>query len=183
MANKLALPKLGPTGKKVATGAAVAGVLTLAGIGISKVSKQAEQKRVLSAEGEMDKKYPFSQSCSEMRNTLKSAKLALAQLESESGGNAGAKRVRARNTAALKGRIAEIENYSLSLDCSSLSLPPQNEQGYIVDESGNLVLDGKGNPIPAENSSMGSNMTKYLLYGVAGVILLVVFSNLMRKKD
>ena len=177
----MALPKLGPTGKKIATGAAIAGGLTLAGIGIS---KKAEQKRVLSAEGEMDKKYPFSQSCSEMRNTLKSAKLALAQLEAESGGNAGAKRVRARNIAALKGRIVEIENYSQSLDCGSSSLPPtQNEQGYIVDESGNLVLDGKGNPIPAGNTSMGSNTTKYLLYGVAGVILLVVFSNLMSKKD
>jgi hypothetical protein len=85
------MAKLGPTGKKIATGAAVAGVLTLAGIGISKVSKQAEQKRVLSTEGDMDKKYPFSENCSEMRNILKSAKLALAQLESESGGNAGAK--------------------------------------------------------------------------------------------
>jgi hypothetical protein len=157
----MALPKLGPTGKKIATGAAVAGVLTLAGIGIS---KQAERKRVLSTEGDMDKKYPFSENCLEMQNILKSAKLALAQMESESGGNAGAKRVRARQIAALKGRIVEIEKYSLSLDCSS-SLLPSEELGQEA---------------PASKTS---NTTKYLLYGVAGVILLVVFSNLMRKKD
>ena len=157
----MALPKLGTTGKKIATGAAIAGGLTLAGIGIS---KKAEQKRVLSAEGEMDKKYPFSENCLEMQNTLKSAKLALAQLEAESGGNAGAKRVRARNVAALKGRIVEIEKYALSLDCSSSVLPNEG-----------LVQEGS---TPAT-----SNTTKYLLYGVAGVILLVVFSNLMSKKD
>ena len=157
----MALPKLGPTGKKIATGAAVAGVLTLAGIGIS---KQAERKRVLSTEGDMDKKYPFSENCLEMQNILKSAKLALSQMESESGGNAGAKRVRARQIAALKGRIVEIEKYSLSLDCSNLLLSNEG----LVQES------------PASTTS---NTTKYLLYGVAGVILLVVFSNLMRKKD
>jgi hypothetical protein len=157
----MALPKLGPTGKKIATGAAVAGVLTLAGIGIS---KKAERKRVLSTEGDMDKKYPFSENCLEMQNILKSAKLALSQMESESGGDAGAKRVRARQIAALKGRIVEIEKYSLSLDCSNLLLSNEG----LVQES------------PASTTS---NTTKYLLYGVAGVILLVVFSNLMRKKD
>jgi hypothetical protein len=157
----MALPKLGPTGKKIATGAAVAGVLTLAGIGIS---KNAERKRVLSTEGDMDKKYPFSENCLEMQNILKSAKLALSQMESESGGDAGAKRVRARQIAALKGRIVEIEKYSLSLDCSNLLLSNEG----LVQES------------PASTTS---NTTKYLLYGVAGVILLVVFSNLMRKKD
>ena len=155
------MAKLGPTGKKIATGAAVAGVLTLAGIGIS---KNAERKRVLSTEGDMDKKYPFSENCLEMQNILKSAKLALSQMESESGGDAGAKRVRARQIAALKGRIVEIEKYSLSLDCSNLLLSNEG----LVQES------------PASTTS---NTTKYLLYGVAGVILLVVFSNLMRKKD
>ena len=104
----MALPKLGPTGKKIATGAAVAGVLTLAGIGIS---KQAERKRVLSTEDDMQKKYPFSENCLEMQKINNSAKLALAQLESESGGSAGAKRVRARNVEALKRRIVEIEKY------------------------------------------------------------------------
>ena len=156
----MALPKLGPTGKKIATGAAVAGVLTLAGIGIS---KQAERKRVLSTEGDMDKKYPFSENCLEMQNILKSAKLALSQMESESGGNAGAKRVRARQIAALKGRIVEIEKYIPNLDCSQAVLNPD--------------------ALPQEAPAATSNVTKYLLYGVAGVILLVVFSNLMRKKD
>lgn len=152
---------LGPTGKKIAVGAAVAGGLTLAGIGLA---KSAEQKRVLAAEGEMDKKYPFSEDCLEMQHILKTAKLSLAQMEAESGGNAGAKRVRARNIAALKKRIVEIENYLPNLDCSKAIIAP----------------DGlpQGTPAPAT-----SNTTKYLLYGVAGVILLVVFSNLMKKKD
>ena len=149
---------LGPKGKKIAIGAAVAGGLTLAGIGIA---KKAEQKRVLSTEDDMQKKYPFSENCLEMKKINNSAKLSLAQLEAESGGNAGAKRVRARQIAALKSRIVEIEKYIPNLDCSQADLPP----------------DGSTQEAPA------SNMTKYLLYGVAGVILLVVFSNLMKKKD
>jgi hypothetical protein len=156
----MALPKLGPTGKKIATGAAVAGVLTLAGIGIS---KQAERKRVLSTEDEMQKKYPFSENCLEMQKINNSAKLALAQMESESGGNAGTKRVRARQVAALKARIIEIEKYIPSLDCSQAVLNPD--------------------ALPQDAPAATSNTIKYLLYGVAGVILLVVFSNLMRKKD
>jgi len=156
----MALPKLGPTGKKIATGAAVAGVLTLAGIGIS---KQAERKRVLSTEDEMQKKYPFSENCLEMQKINNSAKLALAQMESESGGNAGTKRVRARQIAALKARIIEIEKYIPSLDCSQAVLNPD--------------------ALPQDAPAATSNTTKYLLYVVAGVILLVVFSNLMRKKD
>ena len=157
----MALPKLGPTGKKIATGAAVAGVLTLAGIGISNA---AERKRVLAADADMDKKYPFSESCLEMQHILKTAKLSLAQLEAESGGNAGAKRVRARNVEALKKRIIELETYIPNLDCSKAVLAP----------------DGLPEATPAQQTS---NTTKYLLYGIAGVILLVVFSNLMRKKD
>ena len=149
---------LGPKGKKKAIGAAVAGGLTLAGIGIA---KKAEQKRVLSTEDDMQKKYPFSENCLEMKKINNSAKLSLAQLEAESGGNAGAKRVRARQIAALKSRIVEIEKYIPNLDCSQADLPP----------------DGSTQEAPA------SNMTKYLLYGVAGLILLVVFSNLMKKKD
>ena len=149
---------LGPKGKKIAIGAAVAGGLTLAGIGIS---KNAEKKRVLSTEDDMQKKYPFSENCLEMKKINNSAKLSLAQLEAESGGNAGAKRVRARQIAALKSRIVEIEKYIPNLDCSQADLPP----------------DGSTQEAPA------SNMTKYLLYGVAGLILLVVFSNLMKKKD
>ena len=154
----MALPKLGPTGKKIAIGAAVAGGLTLAGIGIS---KNAEKKRVLSTEDDMQKKYPFSENCLEMKKINNTAKLSLAQLEAESGGNAGAKRVRARQIAALKGRIIEIEKYLPNLDCSQAVL----------------------NPDVLTQEAPASNMTKYLLYGVAGVILLVVFSNLMKKKD
>jgi len=156
----MALPKLGPTGKKIAIGAAVAGGLTLAGIGIA---KKAEQKRVLSTEDDMQKKYPFSENCLEMQKINNSAKLALAQLESESGGSNGAKRVRARQIAALKGRIVEIEKYIPNLDCSQAVLGPDS--------------------LPEAAPAQTSNVTKYLLYGVVGVILLVVFSNLMKKKD
>lgn len=149
---------LGPKGKKIAIGAAVAGGLTLAGIGIA---KNAEKKRVLSTEDDMQKKYPFSENCLEMQKINNSAKLALAQLDAESGGNAGAKRVRARQIAALKSRIVEIEKYIPNLDCSQAVL----------------------NPDVLTQEAPASNMTKYLLYGVAGLILLVVFSNLMKKKD
>ena len=151
---------LGPKGKKIAIGAAVAGGLTLAGIGIA---KKAEQKRVMSTEDDMQKKYPFSENCLEMKKINNSAKLSLAQLEAESGGNAGAKRVRARQIAALKGRIVEIEKYIPNLDCSQAVLNPD--------------------ALPQEAPAATSNVTKYLLYGVAGLFLLVVFSNLIKKKD
>lgn len=154
------MPLLGPTGKKIAIGAAVAGGLTLAGIGIA---KNAEQKRVLSAEDDMKKKYPFSENCLEMQHIYKTAKLTLAQLEAESGGDAGAKRVRARNAAALKKRIIELENYIPNLDCSKAVLAP----------------DG----LPQGAVTASFNVTKYLLYGVGGIILFVVFYNLMKKKD
>ena len=84
-------------------------------------------------------------------------------MESESGGSSGAKRVRARQIAALKGRIVEIEKYIPNLDCSQAVLNPD--------------------ALPQDAPAATSITTKYLLYGVAGVILLVVFSNLMRKKD
>ena len=151
---------LGPTGKKIAIGAAVAGGLTLAGIGIA---KNAEQKRVLATEDDIKKKYPFSENCLEMQHIYKTAKLYLAQLEAESGGNAGAKRIRARNVAALKKRIVEIETYIPNLDCSQAVLAP----------------DG----LPQAAPSTTSNVTKYLLYGVAGIVLLIVFSNIMKKID
>jgi hypothetical protein len=99
-----------------------------------------------------------------MQHILKTAKLSLAQLEAESGGNAGAKRVRARNVEALKKRIIELETYIPNLDCSKAILAP----------------DGLPEATPAQQTS---NTTKYLLYGIAGVILLVVFSNLFKKKD
>lgn len=153
--------KLGPMGKKIATGAAIAGGLTLGGIALS---KRAEEKRVMAADDEMDKKYPFSQNCLEMQHILKTANLNLAQMEAEKSGNAGAKRVRARNAAALKRRIAEIEAYIPSLDCSKAIVAPD------------------GLPTQA-TAPANSNMSKYLLYGLAGVILIVVFSNLMKKKD
>jgi hypothetical protein len=154
------MPTLGPTGKKIAIGAAVAGGLTLAGIGIA---KNAERKRVLATEDEMQKKYPFSENCLEMQKINNSAKLSLAQMEAESGGNEGARRVRARQIAALKARIIEIEKYLPNLDCSQADLAPDS--------------------LPQGAPAATSNFTKYLLYGAAGVILIVVFSNLMKKKD
>jgi hypothetical protein len=179
MAKKLALPKLGPTGKKIATGTAVAGGLTLAAFTIS---KGAEKKRVAGADATYDKKYPFSNNCTELKTFLDRAKLELVQLESQTGGDRGAKRIRERNLAALKSRIGELEKYSTTLDCSSLPLPTkENEQGYLIDETGNLVLNDKGNPILAQNSSTESNMTKYLLYGVAAIAAILLFTNLSKK--
>jgi hypothetical protein len=117
----------------------------------------------LATEDEMQKKYPFSENCLEMQKINNSAKLSLAQMEAESGGNEGARRVRARQIAALKARIIEIEKYLPNLDCSQADLAPDS--------------------LPQGAPAATSNFTKYLLYGAAGVILIVVFSNLMKKKD
>jgi hypothetical protein len=152
------LPKLGPTGKKIATGAAIAGGLTLASIGLS---KRAEGKRVSGADATYDKKYPLSNNCAELKIFVERAKLELAQLQSQSGGDRGAKRIRERNTAALKSRLVEIEKYYATLDCVN--------QLAAIEE----------NLPQAEPESKG--MGQYLWYGVAAIAAILLFTNLSKK--
>jgi hypothetical protein len=152
------LPKLGPTGKKIATGAAIAGGLTLAAFTIS---KKAENKRVAGADATYDKKYPLSNNCAELKIFIERAKLELAQLQSQSGGDRGAKRVRERNTAALKSRLVEIEKYYATLDCVN--------QLAAIEE----------NLPQAEPESKG--MGQYLWYGVAAIAAILLFTNLNKK--
>ena len=173
----MALPKLGPTGKKIATGAAVAGVLTLAGIGIS---KQAERKRVLSTEDEMQKKYPFSENCLEMQKINNSAKLALAQMESESGGNAGTKRVRARQIAALKARIIEIEKYIPSLDCSQAVLNPDEiKENYTIGNTINI----KGNAKALAGNKLKIIIEKSTNTPIKGILVGIVITGLIQSSS
>lgn len=150
------LPKLGPTGKKIAIGAATAGVVTLAAFTIS---KKAEEKRVLAAEGAYDKKYPFSTNCTEMKIILDNSKLELVKLQSESSGDAGAKRIRTRNIDALTKRISEIEKYYATLDCANQ---------VIVSET----------PTQSEQSK---GMSQYIWYGVAAIAAIILFTNLNKK--
>lgn len=154
----MALPKLGPTGKKIATGAAVAGALTL---GAFTLSKNAEKKRVAGADATYDKKYPFSNNCTELKIFLDRAKLELVQLESQTGGNRGAKRVRDRNLNALKARIVEIEKYYATLDCV------------------NQLASIEENLPQAEPESKG--LGQYIWYGVAAVAAILLFTNLNKK--
>lgn len=154
----MALPKLGPTGKKIATGAAVAGALTLSAFTIS---KSAEKKRVSGADATYDKKYPFSNNCTELKIFLDRAKLELVQLESQTGGDRGAKRVRDRNLNALKARIGELEKYSKTLDCA------------------NRLAEVEENLPQAEPESKG--MTQYIWYGVAAIAAILLFTNLSKR--
>jgi hypothetical protein len=154
----MALPKLGPTGKKIATGAAIAGGLTLASIGLS---KRAEGKRVSAADATYDKKYPFSTNCAELKIFIERAKLELVQLQSESGGDRGAKRVRERNTAALKSRLSEIEKYYATLDCV-------NQLAAIEENLPQAQPESKG-------------LGQYIWYGVAAVAAILLFTNLNKK--
>ena len=152
------LPKLGPTGKKIATGAAIAGGLTLASIGLS---KRAEGKRVSATDATYDKKYPLSNNCAELKIFVERAKLELAQLQSQSGGDRGAKRIRERNTAALKSRLVEIEKYYATLDCV-------NQLAAIEDNLPQAEPESKG-------------MGQYLWYGVAAIAAILLFTNLSKK--
>jgi hypothetical protein len=152
------MAKLGPTGKKIATGAAVAGALTL---GAFTISKGAEKKRVAGADATYDKKYPFSNNCTELKIFLERAKLELVQLESQTGGDRGAKRVRDRNLNALKARIGELEKYSTTLDCA------------------NRLAEVEENLPQAEPESKG--MTQYIWYGVAAIAAILLFTNLSKR--
>jgi hypothetical protein len=154
----MALPKLGPTGKKIAIGAATAGALTLAAFTIS---KKAEDKRVSAADATFDKKYPLSNNCAELKIFIERAKLELAQLQSQSGGDRGAKRVRERNTAALKSRLVEIEKYYATLDCV-------NQLASIEENLPQAQPESKG-------------LGQYIWYGVAAVAAILLFTNLNKK--
>lgn len=154
----MALPKLGPTGKKIATGAAVAGALTL---GAFTISKRAEDKRVSATEGAYNKKYPLSNNCTELKMFLDRAKLEVTQLESVSGGDRGAKRIRERNLEAIKVRIEQLQKQFNTLDCES--------QLAAIEES-----------LPqAEPQSKG--MGQYVWYGVATIAAILLFTNLSKK--
>jgi len=154
----MALPKLGTTGKKIATGAAIAGGLTLASIGLS---KRAEGKRVSAADATYDKKYPLSNNCTELKIFIERAKLELAQIQSQSGGDRGAKRIRERNTAALKSRLVEIEKYYATLDCV------------------NQLASMEENLPQAQPESKG--LGQYIWYGVAAIAAILLFTNLSKK--
>jgi hypothetical protein len=154
----MALPKLGPKGKQIATGAAIAGGLTLASIGLS---KRAESKRVSATDAAYDKKFPLSNNCAELKIFIDRAKLELVQLQSEKGGDRGAKRIRERNTAALKSRLAEIEKYYATLDCV------------------NKLASIEENLPQAQPQSRG--VGQYLWYGVAAIAAILLFINLSKK--
>lgn len=154
------MAKLGPTGKKIATGAAIAGALTFGGLIIS---NRAEKKRVAGADATYDKKYPLSNNCTELKIFVERAKLELVQLQSESGGDRGAKRVRERNTAALKSRLAEIEKYYATLDCV------------------NKLASIEENLPQAEAEPESKGMTQYIWYGVAAIAAILLFTNLSKK--
>lgn len=154
----MALPKLGPKGKKIATGAAVAGALTL---GAFTLSKSAENKRVSETEAAYDKKYPLSNNCTELKIFLDRAKLEVTQLESISGGDRGAKRIRERNLSALKVRIEQLQKQFNTLDCVN--------QLAAIEE----------NLPQAEPESKG--MTQYIWYGVAAIAAILLFTNLSKK--
>ena len=154
----MALPKLGPKGKKIATGAAVAGALTL---GAFTISKSAEKKRVAGADATYDKKYPFSNNCTELKIFLDRAKLELVQLESQTSSDRGAKRVRDRNLSALKARIVELEKYYKTLDCA------------------NRLAEVEESLPQAEPQSKG--MSQYVWYGVAAIAAILLFTNLSKR--
>lgn len=153
----LKLPKLGETGKDIAIGTAVAGALTFGGLVIA---KKAENKRISQSEADYLKKYPFSNFCNEMKDTLQKAQLELAQIKASSTSTSGAKRIKERNTNALAKRIAEIEQYLPSLDCSAQSIPE------------NVVNDVVNAP--------KSQLAKYAIYGGIAIVGLLVVSRLFK---
>lgn len=145
------------TGKIVA-GTAVAGALTL---GAFTISKKAEQRRVSETEGAYNKKYPLSNNCTELKIFIDRANLELTQLESLSGGDRGAKRIRQRNLDALKVRIEQLQKQFNTLDCA-------NQLASIGESLPQAGTESKG-------------MTQYIWYGVAAIAAILLFTNLSKK--
>lgn len=142
---------------KIVTGAVVTGGIVY---GVTQYEKAQEDKRIKATEDEYAKKYAFSNNCNIMKSVLKNASLELAQLNTESGGNAGAVRIRNRKKNALTKRIEAIKAYIPNLDCTQVPSEqlPQGQQ-----------------------SAVSSNIGKYALIGGGALVTILLIANLVKK--
>lgn len=82
-----------------------------------------EAQRKEAASNIMSGKYPLTNDCNLMKSTIEAAKAELAQINASRPSTAGGKRIKARNSDALKVWINEMQNFLKDLTCGIVYTP------------------------------------------------------------
>lgn len=82
-----------------------------------------EAQRKEAASNVMSGKYPLTNDCDLMKSTIEAAKAELAQINASRPSTAGGKRIKARNSDALKVWINEMQNFLKDLTCGITYTP------------------------------------------------------------
>jgi hypothetical protein len=82
-----------------------------------------EAQRKEATANEMAGKYPLSNDCDLMKSTIEAAKAELAQINASRPSTAGGKRIKSRQTNALRSWINEMQNFLKDLTCGILYTP------------------------------------------------------------
>ena len=82
-----------------------------------------EAQRKEAASNTMSGKYPLTNDCNLMKSTIEAAKAELAQINASRPSTAGGKRIKARNSDALKVWINEMQNFLKDLTCGIVYTP------------------------------------------------------------
>ena len=82
-----------------------------------------EAQRKEATANEMAGKYPLSNDCDLMKSTIEAAQAELAQINASRPSTAGGKRIKSRQTNALRSWINEMKNFLKDLTCGILYTP------------------------------------------------------------
>jgi hypothetical protein len=82
-----------------------------------------EAQRKEAASNTMSGKYPLTNDCNLMKSTIEAAKAELAQINASRPSTAGGKRIKARNSDALKVWVNEMQNFLKDLTCGIVYTP------------------------------------------------------------
>jgi hypothetical protein len=86
------------------------------GLGIG-LSKKAENKRKQAAANEYSSKYPLLNDCGPMEDSIKNAVFELKTIDSAPVNTAGAKRIKKRNSDALRSWVSVMKEHLKDLTC------------------------------------------------------------------
>ena len=82
-----------------------------------------EAQRKEAASNVMSGKYPLTNDCNLMKSTIEAAKAELAQINASRPSTAGGRRIKARNSDALKVWVNEMQNFLKDLTCGIVYTP------------------------------------------------------------
>jgi hypothetical protein len=110
-----------------------------------------EAQRKEAASNTMSGKYPLTNDCNLMKSTIEAAKAELAQINASRPSTAGGKRIKARNSDALKVWINEMQNFLKDLTCGIVYTPEGIKVTPVATPSvGTTVMPSPTTPAPSQ---------------------------------